>query len=411
MKTTNLLLAVLCLTLTAPAYAQKKEVIQGAAKGIFEAPRTTRGTVQRFVFPQSAVSNIRAGITAGKLDQAITQATRQAANTPITSAAAQTLYNRSLVTGLPPEKEVLIMAAKEGAFYAPEINAGRMIRQQILDITVLEEEGQLAIAQNIQQYIKNHTLKTLLLEELENFDIYNMALDLTDYFSLDKPFEKAAFEYTVRHPHQMNLNMRRLMYNPLVDESIKNRLRYFLEAEFIPLEEYEGFRVAIHTAHLQYTQRLAAAQESEVITAQIRYYQDVTDRVRNFVAQPPHRRPKWNTLNAEEFALNDEVEWIMSHDHLNKFPQILPFRQALQTVYDAAPTPTILSLDETIALFEKFVKTTHRRYPNSLRDTLQEGEIAFEQEETLWDSLEYWRIQNESAIRSKLVKIINQYLP
>ena len=411
MKTTNLLtktaVLAVCLGTAISCFAQTKDVAKGVSKGLFEAPRLTRGTVQRFVFPRSTVSNIRAGIATGKLDRIVTDAT-QLPISLATTPAAQALFNKTLVAGQPVEKEVLIMAAKEGAFYAPEIDAGRMIRQQILDITVLEEEGQQAIAQNIHAYIKNHTLKTLLLEELENYDIYNMALDLTDYFSLDKPFEEAAFSYTIRHPHQMNLNMRRLMYNPLVDDSAKNSLRYFLESEYIPLQEHQAFRAAIQTAHLQYKTRLNAAQEADVIKAQINYYQEVTTRLRNFIAKE-HRRPKWNTHSTKEAELNEELEWIMFNDHLNKFPQILPFRQTLQTVYTQAPTPTLLSLDETVALFEEFVKTTHRPYPSSLRDKNTKGQVPFKQEETLWDSLEYWRIKNESAIHPLLAQILKKY--
>ena len=303
-----------------------------------------------------------------------------------------------------------------------------------------------------------------------------MALDLTDYFSLDKPFEQAAFDYTLRHPHQMNLNMRRLMYNPLVDEDVKNRLKYFFSAEYIPVEEYEGFQSIIHTAHLQYKRRLAAAQEADIINAQIRYYQEVTDRLRNFIKEE-HRLPSWTTRSVKELSLYDEIALIMSNDPINDFPQIAPFREALQLVYDkvqvqyyqdvtkqlsqfiatenrrpkwntlnpeeralyneiehmihneqatrspqlvssrkalqavyeAAPAPTILSLEQTVVLFEQFVKTTHRRYPHSLSDQPEAGEIAFEQEETLWDSLDYWRIHKEAAIHPQLVRIINLY--
>lgn len=393
-----------CLGAAVSCFAQGK-----AAKGLFEATRPSRGTIQRFVFPQQTVTNIRAGIKAGKFDSKVTQKVAQNVLPPLNvSTATQNHLNRSLITGMPVEKEVLIMAAKERAFYAPEIDAARAIRQQILDITVLTDEGQLALAQNIQDYIKNHTLKVLLLEELEICDIYNMALDLTDYFSLDKPFEDAAFDYTIRHPHQMNLNMRRLIYNPLVDDALKNRLKYFLESQYIPPAEYQSFKMAIHTAHMQYKRRLEAAQESDLIKAQIEYYQDVTTRLSDFIVQTG-RRPKWNTRSAKEFDLNDEIEWIMFNDHINKFPQILPFSEALQTLYEQAPTPTILSLEQTIALYEEFVKTTHRRYPHVLKDRPQKGEIAFEQEETLWDSLEYWRIENESVIHPHLVRILNQY--
>ena len=412
MKHNNLLpkvvLTALCTSTALFSFAQAQGIIKGVGKELFQAPRLTRGTVQRFVFPRTTVNNIRTGIAAGKLDRMVDQASLQSPAALIPSPPTIAFHNRSLVSGYPVEKEVLTVMANEEAFYAPEIEAGRTIRQQILDITVLEDEGLLAIVANIHNYIKNHTLQSLLLEELENYDIYNMALDLTDYFTLDKSFENAAFDYTIRHPHQMNLNMRRLMYNPLVDPAVKNRLKYFFQAHYIPLESYPSFRTAIRTAYLQYNQRIAVAQGSDIIIAQIRYYKDLTNQLSDFIVKND-RLPKWNTRSTKEADLFDELEWIFMNDRINQFPQIQPFREALQAVYDSAPAPTILSMDETIALFEEFVKTTHRRYPNSLRDKLKKGQIPFEQEELLWDSLEHWRIESESTIRPALTGIINRY--
>lgn len=406
----NILVALLCLTgLTAPALAQEK-LVKGAAKGMFEAPRVTRGTVQRYVFPRQAVGNIRRGIAAGKLDRQITDNMLQAQPVKIPASLSNyNFYTHSLLTARPVEKEVLVYMLEENKFYAPEIDAGRAIRQEILDITVLEDEGQQAIASHIQNSIKNHTLKALLLEELEHFDIYNMALDLTDYFSLDKPFEEAAFDYTLRHPHQMNLNMRRLMYNPLVDEAVKNRLKYFLTESSLVPEEYEQFRVAIRTAHLQYQQRLSAAKYSDIIQAQVNYYENLGKRLDDFIVLNNGFQPKWNSANPTEQALFEEYKTLEQYDFINQFNPVLSYRKKLQVIWETAQAPRLLSKEETISLYETFVKTTHRRYPHSLRDGAEKGEIAFEQEELLWDSLDYWRIQEESSIRPDLSRILNKY--
>ena len=395
-------LLIACLGLHAIGYGQ-------GAKALLEAPRVPKGTIQRFVFPQSSVNRIRQGIAAGKLDQvAAEQILKKQAAAADFNLQSNALLNKSLVAGLPVEKEVLVLKSIEEKFYAPEIDAGRAIRNQILSKKMLTPMGRNEVAQAITASIKNNTLYHILMEEFDRFDIGSMALDLTDYFCLDKPFEQAAFDYTVRHPHQMNLNMRRLMYNPLVDDGIKNRLRFFLESPSITPDQFGQFRMAIRSAHLQYKQRLAAAQNSDIIQAQIRYYQDLTTRLSDFIVEN-HHQPEWNTASIKEQELFDELDWVKANDATNQFPQILPYRQALQAVWDSAPAPTILPLEETLALFEQFVVTTGRQYPMSQREKLKKGQIAFKQEKILWDSLSFWRIQDESSTYSALTQIISKH--
>lgn len=414
MKTLNLLTVVLCLTgLTAPAFAQK-QIIKGTGKGLFEVSRTNRGTVQRFVFPQQTVENIRRGIAAGKLDRQVTEAVLKIPTTSVAPSIAPhsgaEISVHYLISGRPVEKEILSSMLEENKFYAPEINAGRAIRDQILNITVLEEEGQNALAADIQQNIKNHTLKVMLLKNLEEFDIYNMALDLTDYFCLDKSFEDAAFDYTLRHPHQMNLNMRRLMYNPLVDPAVKTRLKYFLEESSLLPEEYDLFRAAIRTAHLQYQQRLSTAKYSDIIQKQIAYYEDFAKRLDNFIVRNNGVRPKWNSANPQEQQLFEEYGTLAQYDFANQFNPILTYRKQLRIIWDTASAPKVLSQEQTIALYEDFVKTTHRIYPHTLRDVPSAQDVPFAQEELLWDSLDHWRTESESAIQPHLIRIVNTYL-
>ena len=412
MKTTHLFtktaLAALCLGTAITCFAQGKNLAKGAAEGLFKAPRTTQGTIQRFVFPKSSVRNIRAGIAAGKLERQVLPAVNPLLP-QVTASPRDAFQNAQLTAGYPVEKEVLVKLLQEERFYAPEIDAGRAIREQILSIHVLTDEGQIQLAQAIHSGIVNHTLKANLLQNLANFDIYNMALDLTDYFSLGKPFEEAAFDYTLRHPHQMNLNLRRLMYNPLVDDSVKNRLKYFLEATELVPEEYDSFRSAIRTAHLQYKERKNAAQLSDVIQAQVAYYKDLTKRLDDFIVLHNGHQPKWNTQDIQERNLFNEYEALTRNDFINQFHPIISLRKQLQVIWDTAQEPTLLSMQDTLKLFEEFVKTTHRRYPAPLMQPLAPGEISFEQEELLWDSLDFWRIHSETAIRPELIRIINQY--
>ena len=197
------------------------------------------------------------------------------------------------------------------------------------------------------------------------------------------------------------------MYNPLVDEGIKNRLRYFIEAPVINPESYPQFRMMLRAAHLQFQLRLSAAKQSDVIQAHAQYLQDIANRLGDFIVKN-NRLPKWNTRSLNERELFDELDWLYAHKSLNNFEPLTNYWDALQTIVDSAPSH-ILPLNETVALYEEFVKTTHRMYPNSVHEKLKKDEIAFEQEELLWDSLEHWRIQDEAQIHPLLHEILNKY--
>ncbi len=160
---------------------------------------------------------------------------------------------------------------------------------------------------------------------------------------------------------------------------------------------------------MQYKERKQAAQLSDVIQAQADYYRDLANRLDNFIVLHNGRQPKWNTKDLQEQNLFNEFEELIRNDFANQFHPIIALRKRLQVIWDTAKGPTTLSLQDTIKLFEEFVKATHRRYPASLMQPLAAGEIPFEQEELLWDSLDFWRIHNEAAIHPELVRIINQY--
>ncbi len=382
------------------------------SKGLFQATRTTRGTSQLYSgFSRQTVNTIRRGIAEGKFDRQVSTA---ALNTPTALGPAldKNSYTHTLVSGQPVEKLVLTKMRDENLFYAPEIDAARAIRNQILNITILSDEGQVSLANNIQANIKNHTLKQELLRNLENLDIYSMAKDLTDYFCLDKSFEEAAFEYTLRHPHQMNLNLRRLMHNPLVDETLKKDVKYFLELSQIVPEQYDSFRAVIHAAHAQYQQRLVAAKFADIIQAQIAYYEDFAMRLDEAIRENGNYRLKWNTSNPRHQALLEEFEWIERYDPMNQFNPLISYRKQIQVIWNGAHQPLTLSLEKTLALYEDFVKKTHRSYPQTLteKNHTEPNFIPFDREELLWDSLEYWRVEDEKTVFPQLIKIRYQYL-
>ena len=232
-------------------------------------------------------------------------------------------------------------------------------------------------------------------------------LDLREYFNLDEPVEIAAFNYTLRHPHQQILMTRRLLNNPLVDEEVKQPFRNFLSKSKIKPEEFPAFQTAIANVYNQYKQRIAVAKESDIIQAQAKYYEKLIDRLDNFITTQG-RIPKWNTTNPQELQLFDEIEWVQHHRQDNQFEPLVSYQKTLDLTLEKAK-PVYLTRQETLELFEDFVKTTNRLYPRSLRDKPKAGDIPFQREEELWDNLSYWRVEDSSLFQD-ITKIYEKHL-
>lgn len=390
--------------------------IQQAAKAAFKVPRTTRGTLQRFSFRPETSRHIRTGIAAGRLERAVEGSVAQSKTilTPVLlgqSSKEISFALRQMVASVPVEKEVLLANLEEQTFYAPEIANALKFHSYLLSLHKLDEEEETAISEMILKNVKNHSLQTYLFQSLAQKDLYMLDLDLMEYFSLDeeKSVELSAFNYTLRHPHQQILMMRRLLNNPLVDEEVKKPLREFLNKSKIKPQEFPAFQTAIFNVYQQYQNRLAAATESDIIRIQADYYAKLTDRLGDFIAAHDGRRPKWNTTDTKEMVLFDEIEWVQAHQENNAFEPLLSYQNALNMVWNNA-APTYLNRKEMLKLYEDFVKETGLFYPRSLHDKLKPGETRFEREEELWDNLSYWRVE-DSSLFFDLADIHRKYNP
>ena len=70
----------------------------------------------------------------------------------------------------------------------------------------------------------------------------------------------------------------------------------------------------------------------------------------------------------------------------------------------------ILSAEDTFALFEEFHKQTGLPYPQTLSRSKENAPYYFKDEETLWDSLFFWRItKGENFVQSHLDAILRKY--
>lgn len=417
-KTAALAVCMSCAVAAAAAPGGNGKTVKKIAQAITtKVPRTTRGTVQRYSFSPKITRHIRTGIAQGRLQRTINDEVLQYSPIPAPIVLGKNpkeiaFSYHEIVASTPFEKEVLLVNSEEAEFYEPEIAAARQLRSFLLSIHNLDEEECETITALVLQNIKNHSLKTYLLRSLDNRNIYMLDLDLAEYFSLDKPVALAAFNYTLRHPHQQTLMMRRLLNNPLVDEEVKKPLLEFLSKSKIKPEEFPAFQTAISNVYQQYQDRIAAATESEIVQTQVNYYAQLLDRLGDFIASSPNnRRPKWNTANPKEMNLLDEIEWVQQNEPRNQFDPLLPYQKALRLVWDSA-APTYLTQEETLKLYEEFVKETGLFYPRSLRDKLKPGETLFKQEEELWDNLSYWRVKDPHVVSyAMLDRIYHKYQP
>ncbi len=401
-------------TSAGPVGKSSKNVIES----LLNAPRPYRGKIRHYVFPTQTANRIAA--QAPLLDRQVNAAATTQRATAVASQYTPThapvvlghspkdisFTLRSMIAATPLEKEVLIANEKEQAFYQTEITDGRNLNLLLDSLHYIGDEEMLALGTAILQTIKNHALQTYLLKALTKKQVLVMQRDLSEYFCFNKPFAVCAFSYTVRHPHQQILMMRRLLNNPLVDEDVKARVRTFLAKPQITLEDSPQFVDAINQLYNQYHRRMLAAQESEVIQMQVAYYTKLIDRLGDFIAK--HERiPKWNTTDPQEAQLFDELEWVELQQQNNTFEPIASYQQTIELTLQMA-APAYLTQDETVALFEQFVKETHRIYPRSLRDKGAAGQIPFAREEELWDNLSYWRIQ-DASINQRLADVYQKY--
>lgn len=411
---TEIAALAVCISCAVTAFAApgNGKVAKNTAQAITKVPRAARGVNQRFNLPPATTARIRQAIDAGQLERTVNTEVLQHNTVPAPIVLGNTPREisfslRQMVASTPLEKEVLIAQIEEEKFYAPELNAARALHNLIYEIKTLDEDAIEAIRTSVLKEIKNHSLQTYLLKDLTILDLYMFDLDLTEYFSLDKSVEISAFNYTLRHPHQQTLMMRRLLNNPLVDEEVKQPLRAFLSKSKIKPAEFPAFQEAIANVYSQYYERIAAVKESDVIQTQAQYYAKLIDRLGDFIASHNGRRPKWNTADPREYQLFDEIEWVQQNESRNQFDPLLSYYKALNMVWDSA-APVYLSQEETIALFDEFVKTTRRIYPRSLRDKPKPDEVLFPREEELWDNLSYWRVK-DGSIFPKLSAIYTKY--
>lgn len=365
---------------------------------VVKETKPVKNAPKRFYFPQYAPQLNRE--LQQSLALTVQRATLESKDLPPLPQQPYKIFALNL-----PEQKFLSLDAKEQAFYAPETDQATQLLQQFqYDIAFNGNVSDAALAslQNGLFFVQNDFLRNLLENALAAKDFDQFALELSDYYTLDKSFEDAAFSYTVRHPHKRTLQLRRFMLNPFINEELKKPITNFLAAREIQPAQYEAFKTALTNLHQAYSQLQTQALSAPGIQAQQEYYANLIDRVEAFVTQNG-RLPKWNTRSQQEREFCNEIGNALSNDTLS-IPVLEASQNGLKMILAKYATKH-RSRQETLAAFEAFVKTTGLMYPRPVT----ESNTVLKEEELLYDDLMYWRTLSEASVGDQIRMIRFRY--
>ena len=389
-----LLLAGLCV----PASAQIKGALKTLGKEMKNTRLSPKQGPKRFYFPKHA-SQLNVEL------QRSLAATQQAASV----ATLPPLPTTPIAIGdmNAAEKNFLSIMNKEKSFYFPETAQATLLLEQA-QFTLASEKVLPADIEALKEglfFVENGYLRELLENTLADRNIEQFMVELSDYYTLGKSFEEAAFNYTVRNPHKRTLQLRRFMLNPFIDPKFKEPITAMLAAPKIHPLEYEMFKQALSNIYQEYQRLQTGASDAVGIQQQIAYYDQLIDKVEAFVNHPTGgRAPKWNTRNPKEQELYNEVDQALHNIHDFDLPLLKNKKEELKLVM-AKYTPKHRSRQETLFAYENFVKTTGLMYPRTVMDNRN----VLEEEENLYDDLMYWRLRDETSVANQIREIQNRY--
>ena len=407
----SLLVVSLVGAMALPAYAQggKGEIIKKGVEevltspsGLVSVPSKITG-VKRFTYPKT-INTSMGTVTLPQLSAALQRslATAQAnASLPSMSSTGFAVLFKGV-----PEKTFLRLAAQEKSFYEQEIALGADLLTQVKytlpSVIELSDEAAQPILKNIVSKIaavKNNHLRYLLSKALQEKNIPAMVQEISQYYSLEMPYEEAAYNYTLRHPYKRNLQTMRLLHNRFIDESIRARVQKFIEAPSIPFEQTEDFKKALHDLHQAYKQLLTQTASTPAVRDQIAYFENTLKDLRSFI-EKNNRLPKWNTRSNAERDLYNCMEYLLLSEKQSNFPPFTKYYEQLKELWTTY-APTHRSKQETLQAFENFVKLTGLPYPRTLEAN---SNISWD-EERLFDDLLYWRTHEEAEVNRAVKEI------
>ena len=245
---------------------------------------------------------------------------------------------------------------KEANFYAPEIEAGRALREKLQQEVEkqLQQKGfwdwDIDFANEIAKdltnpVIQSNALRRSLLNMMERRESpITMSSQIANYYGLDGHYVTAALNYLKTNPHESTLQLRRVMHSPLVDQELKDAVKVFLSKNTLSPEECEQAHKALHDIFVQDFKRRLHIDQAEPIQSKALYLRDLTHRTQNFCEQYG-RIPSGNTNIPEEMGLADELFLAHIYKDRNQIAPLIKEYKVLETTL-AKYAPTLLTLEE-----------------------------------------------------------------
>ena len=307
-----------------------------------------------------------------------------------------------------------------------------------------------AMREQIQQTIVNNTLRTSLLDKLDQGFISGMTQDLEQYFNLtpklpifstsaspSESFALAARGYLTLHPQKPSWQLREvikfggmrsikldfsrsganvppqetaLAHNLNADEAkqlfslyeqaekLNNKIKEFIAKEAPTPQEYEGVLDTLRQMNDLYEELLVFAKNSTSVQTTVEIYKNLLADMEKFVAEH-HRAPVW--IDPQERPLYLLFEPLVFNNQVNMFEEMLPIMTKL---YELSETYPVKRMSEEDALENiKAFKEKYGFWPRSVKT--RDYFDTRTKEPMLVEAREYWK-QNSADFTKKLNELM-----
>ena len=262
------------------------------------------------------------------------------------------------------EIQAVTLLQQEQSWYQPEIDFGKILRDEIRQTQQLSPERRTLLRSRLNG-LNSNSLKGILKPLLHEGKLRQMEIEIADYYGLTADPVQSSYDFLLRHPHKPTLHLRRLLRNPLIDPALQEELCRFLEMSRISEKDKPHLLELLKQAESQYQERLLTAQQTGDAIQQIRekFYRQTTQDLQHFVDEH-NRLPKENSQDAVERQLHNDASYLRYHrDELSSTPQIQQEYQDLKAVWTNGEIKVdLIFYQATQQSLHQFIDT-HKRRP------------------------------------------------
>ena len=223
-----------------------------------------------------------------------------------------TQFGRKIVAhDMPTAQYLLSRLLWEEAAFKSEIKNAKEMWFTFRKIGLFKEtptaEEKAEFKKAIDANIPNPTLHKDLLGYLEKEDYNAMAQDLQDYYSLGKDVSLSALEYNMRHPHGRNLAIRRALVNPFVPQHYKTDIKALLKARDFDHMDPAEFVNQITAMFKELTEYKTMLGGSEAVFVKVDNFRSFMNDLEAFIKKNG-RAPIWSKSREESDLACEYVE-------------------------------------------------------------------------------------------------------